>query len=256
MPRGTDRYDEARLQRRLWTPELIKPDLGCWLDASDPSTITYATGVSSWRDKSGRGRNATQATGANQPTYAANPPRVVFSGNQSLATTLDGDTLWDVFAVARPAGTGYRQLIAPSFVLLDTGSANLGTFGAAFNQSGTRTWPVQRGMLYFRITFTSGSVKTHFARDGEEAGFEANAVSGSATPTLGNHPSGGQSWGDVYEFMSIVSSDGTSDTDPLIHKKKLEGYAAWRWAALGAGDMVGLLPGSHPFKNRPPLIGD
>jgi hypothetical protein len=41
--------------------------LDFWLDASDASTITVATGVSEWRDKSGRNKHFTQTTGNNQP---------------------------------------------------------------------------------------------------------------------------------------------------------------------------------------------
>lgn len=45
------------------------PDLALWLDASDTATITQTGGaVSAWADKSGNGYNATQETGASQPT--------------------------------------------------------------------------------------------------------------------------------------------------------------------------------------------
>jgi hypothetical protein len=45
------------------------PNLALWLDASDTSTITESSGsVSQWNDKSGNGRNFTQATAAKQPT--------------------------------------------------------------------------------------------------------------------------------------------------------------------------------------------
>jgi hypothetical protein len=51
----------------LWTPLELSPAL--WLDAADTTTITESSGsVSQWNDKSGNGRNLTQATGANQPT--------------------------------------------------------------------------------------------------------------------------------------------------------------------------------------------
>ena len=45
-------------------------DLGLWLDADDASTFTFGTGtaVATWADKSGAGRNMTQATSANRPT--------------------------------------------------------------------------------------------------------------------------------------------------------------------------------------------
>jgi hypothetical protein len=269
VPRGTDRYDEALRQGRLWTPQVIQPDLGCWYDAGDPSTITYATGVSSWRDKSNRARHATQATGASQPTYTpVGPPRVSFSGNQFLATTADTDaspSLYDYFLVGKPSPGGYCTVLysntaGGNLILLDTGTNNLGTYTTTTFVSSGRTWPNQMGLLYFRVTFVGGStVYCGFARDGEASLNYVNTtgVAGSGTPSLGNVNTGGQAWGDVHEAISIISSDATSNSDAqLLHRSKLEGYAAWKWAALGAGDMVGLLPASHPFKNRPPLIGD
>lgn len=60
------------------SPRLLRPrasgfnprsisGLALWLDAADSATITTATGVSIWADKSGNGRNATQTTGGKQP---------------------------------------------------------------------------------------------------------------------------------------------------------------------------------------------
>ena len=43
------------------------PGLLLWFDAADASTITVATGVSQWKDKSGYSNHATQAVAANQP---------------------------------------------------------------------------------------------------------------------------------------------------------------------------------------------
>jgi hypothetical protein len=45
--------------------------LSLWLDAADASTVTISTGVSVWADKSGNGRNASQATGGKQPAYSS-----------------------------------------------------------------------------------------------------------------------------------------------------------------------------------------
>lgn len=63
---------------RLWTPELLSTAL--WLDATDASTITLnGTTVSQWNDKSGNGRNATQSTAANQPTYVTGQNFLLYS---------------------------------------------------------------------------------------------------------------------------------------------------------------------------------
>lgn len=77
-----------RLLRPLasgFSPRQI-PDLGLWLDASDASTFTLnGSTVSEWRDKSGNGKHAAQATAADQPTYATNVVNgrsaVVFDGS-------------------------------------------------------------------------------------------------------------------------------------------------------------------------------
>lgn len=54
--------------RSAWTPAQIPTAL--WLDANDTSTITLnGSTVSQWNDKSGNGRNAVQATAANQPGW-------------------------------------------------------------------------------------------------------------------------------------------------------------------------------------------
>ena len=52
----------------VWNPSMLSTAL--WLDAADASTITESGGaVSQWDDKSGNGRNATQPTSGNRPTY-------------------------------------------------------------------------------------------------------------------------------------------------------------------------------------------
>jgi len=63
-------------------PKLLRPKasgfnpksiagLALWLDASDSSTITLnGATVSQWRDKSGNGRNLSEATANNQPTMS------------------------------------------------------------------------------------------------------------------------------------------------------------------------------------------
>ena len=66
--------------------------LYAWYDAADATTITQATGVSSWADKSGNGRTCSQATGANQPAYVLagqNGKNVIdfASASKSMSTT-------------------------------------------------------------------------------------------------------------------------------------------------------------------------
>lgn len=70
--------------------------LYAWYDAADASTITQATGVSSWADKSGNGRTCSQAAGANQPAYVLagqNGKNVIDFASSSKSMTTNG-TAW------------------------------------------------------------------------------------------------------------------------------------------------------------------
>jgi hypothetical protein len=138
MPRGINIYDEAKLQGRLWTPALVRPAL--WLDAADLSTISVATGVSEWRDKSGNGRHFTQGTGGTQPTFTANGfnsiPVLSFNGSQWL-TSISTAATWNflhnsngssVFAVWRAGNVSDPNAIYTLLGNNAAGSANRGFY--------------------------------------------------------------------------------------------------------------------------------
>lgn len=86
--------------------------LAVWLDASKASSITLnGSNVSAWADQSGNGRDATQATAANQPSYstaALNGKNVVVAQDSSrvmkTAAFLAG-LPQTVFVVASTTGT-------------------------------------------------------------------------------------------------------------------------------------------------------
>jgi hypothetical protein len=83
----------TRRTEPAWTPARL-PGLALWLSAADLSTITIATGVSEWRDKSGNGRHYSQGTGAAQPAWSAASvavngvgiPGVTFDGSDDFLT--------------------------------------------------------------------------------------------------------------------------------------------------------------------------
>lgn len=126
--------------------------LAAWYDASKASSITLnGSNVSSWADLSGNGRDATQATAANQPSYstaALNGKNVVVAqdASRSLKTA------------AFPAG-----LPQTVFVVASTSGANQGIFQRGVVNSIHSLWRASPNFLARR---GSGSEATFAASDG------------------------------------------------------------------------------------------
>ena len=134
----------AAVQAQAWTPASL-PNLALWLDGSDTGTLFLDTGatqaitnngaVARWNDKSGNGRNFTQATGANRPTFVASSINgkgaVTFNGtagHMSAGDTLDLRTgsLGIMAAVKYNTGTTSGIIIAKSLYGPGTGRYYMG----------------------------------------------------------------------------------------------------------------------------------
>ena len=57
----------------------------------------------------------------------------------------------------------------------------------------------------------------------------------------------------LSNHASIIGANGLRAP---LHLEKFEGYAAWKWSSLLGPDILSNLSASHPYKNRPPLIGN
>lgn len=91
-----------------------------WLDAADPATFTYSSGVlvSQWSDKSGNGRHATQGTPAYQPTrngtqngrttvaFGGQATGQILAGAAPVSTAVDNWTMMVAAKVTAPDGDG------------------------------------------------------------------------------------------------------------------------------------------------------
>jgi hypothetical protein len=80
---GSSTVDAA--DANVWDPSMLA-GLALWLDAE--KGVTGAANVSAWADQSGNGNNFSQATGANQPSLAAN----AVHGHSALQFTASGDS--------------------------------------------------------------------------------------------------------------------------------------------------------------------
>ena len=158
----------ARLLRPLargFNPRQIA-NLGVWLDASDASTITIATGVSEWRDKSGNGRNFSQSIGNNQPAVRVNGRNnrntLEFDGNNDSFTGPAGFSLTNthtVIAVVRPDVRKIAGLLSGS---VDSANLIYGDGSSSFSGTKFGAFGVGRA-VYGGGTITTGSFQVFAA---------------------------------------------------------------------------------------------
>jgi hypothetical protein len=290
MPRGINIVDEAILQNRLWTPSVVRPAL--WLDANDLSTISVATGISEWRDKSGNGRHVSQATGGTQPTFTRNGLNglsvLSFNGSQYLTSPASVST-WN-FLHNTNGSSVFAVWKAGNVSDPNTFYALLGTNGAASANIGYA--------LAYEDRVTSSRNNTAFALVSRGVGGQSAVVNLTAdgvhpanTPVIISHvadPNNGtaanRSFIRVNNGAAIQQNTSTlapsasnasfalqigasgNNRDPMVGyiaeivvfssivndrvRQQVEGYLAHKWGLRTS------LVASHPFCNRPPLIGD
>lgn len=252
----------------LWTPAQISTEL--WLDAADASTITIATGVSQWNDKSGNARNATQATAAKQPTYSAtglnNLPTIIFDGSN--------DFLTNAYSFGNSPSSAY--------IVFQSSLAN-GTFGQIFMVSpNPSNVSIATELLYMNniggyttITYKPPSLSNSalgvstsvittpqilsvaFDGSGTSPSDTAFSLNGTLQTSTTSGPVGysselGFSIGGrpvqqtaflnarISEFIFCSSFLSTND------RQLIEGYLAHKWGLTSS------LPNDHPYKNAAP----
>ncbi len=261
MPRGVSRYDEAALQRRLWTPAVLRPD--AWFDASDLSTITATTnGITQWSDKSGNGRHKTDAGYGCRADLTVDPD----SGNtvasfvdqvRSNSTRID-DYRGDILEMSADLSirTAYLRLRRKSNPLL-AGSNFIFTSRSSFHWHGP-------GASSTSTAIADGNASPNWTNGSNFRNGQAITVTAQGAGPIGQ-------WS-IYSFLcaGVVLVQGIGNDRNLYHgsvgdyaeiilyatahstreRQLHEGYLAWK--SNSAPD----LPASHPFANRPPLLGD
>ena len=247
-----------------WTPANITTSM--WLDAADTSTITLnSTTVSQWNDKSGNGRNASQGTALQQPTYTSNSQNgygiISFDGsNDNLdisSTTLitSGNSNFGVFAAYKPkTSTGYGSILANylagNFELL-IGSQSVAAYLAPWGLYNNASLDLDSGNYTQNANTFISCVRTSGSVVGYTNGTTKNTVANSASVYTGANTESVWAVGantnnteaalmDLYELIVV---NGTVSTDT---RQKTEGYLAWKWGLQAS------LPNDHPYKNAAP----
>lgn len=277
MPRGVSRYDEAQLQGRLWRPSTVAPNLVGWWDADDLSTITVSTGVSEWRDKSGNGRHLSQATSGNQPALNLNNlnGRNTIKFTRSSSNRLDlsnfpttGITELGVYFVTKWLTTG-TSVVNDTQSLIDNNNAATSGWvfqdrpdltnkplqaayspapgsGASYGavdtaQTGNDAWKIVGGVF---VGGASGSATLFDGGTQRASTSNTNTLTLNASLRIGGFLSGNSRHFNGAFAEIIIVSNATA-----IVRQRIEGYLAWKWGLASS------LDASHPFYNRPPLIG-
>lgn len=257
MPRGVDPIDEARLQGRLWTPAVLNP--AAWYDASDVSTISIATGVSEWRDKTGKGRHLTQATTANQPAYKGfvvnSRPGIEFDNTNDEMTT-------SAFTIGTKS-TSFLMLMPLS--LLSVNRDYITTAGTSNLDAHIiyHRFDIDRISLYSGVVLSSTvstiAVNTPSIVCGVTDGANSQIRHNGSVIISGD--AGAQSWiNGIRLGKSAVVSQYThavycevvvfDKALSVLERQTVEAYLAWRWG------MVQKLDASNPYVSAPPMIGD
>ena len=247
MPRsaGTQwRVDHERLQRRLWSPALLRPN--AWWDFSDLSTMQFATGASSVADKSGNGFTATQGTTTLQPLLADGG--VTFNGTSQFLSisgpTITGPcTFIDVF---RRAASGVN-----SIMLCHTTNnqphavrwSGVNTFSSALGNTSSIT--------HGGSSTATGDFVTATVRDSTNtsAWLNGTLLSSAANLTLTS-----QSFNAIGRRSAFYHSGIIREC--LMWQRDL---AAWEidrvtGALAHKYNFASRLPAAHPYRDRPPTL--
>lgn len=262
LPNTVNRYINKN-----WTP-LNVANCQVWLDAADQATIQYSSGsnVSSWRDKSGVGNNASTST--NYPTYSQSSLNrlgtIRFNGASGTPKYLDmgpfnfGTNTRSFFLVIQntAGATGIAtipHIFFPGSPFPGGSMSIAGWFAINIQGSSTQAEFFADRNRYYLFSYTLGP-PTGIAADPEKLYANGSLVHSGTTSPYANATNG-------YRIGWLTNGDNTNNyyydgniAEFLIYntfvtdfqRQQVEGYLAWKWG------LQTQLPGNHPYKLFPP----
>ena len=263
MPRGINRYQEAKSLRRLWTPEVWRGTnkLAAWWDFSNENGgLTVSTGLSNAVDLSGKGLTVSQGAGASQPPYSptgwvgGGKPAIIPDGvadglDFSPGLSYNGTTGFSAACIAYNSASGGRTIFshwggagAPCLKLVGDTVELTRNFIAYLVQTPAGSCPAGVRILGCDLQSNSSVVWI----DG--VSYSTGTDPACVTPAVSLFNDNGQSLFGGGPFGEIMFGQSRWS----IHEREIvDGYLAWKW-----GNVQNLAKSSNPYKNRPPLIGD
>ena len=249
-----------------FTSPLQIPGCQLWLDASDSTTITIATGVSQWNDKSGNAYNFTQVTGASQPTRTGN--YISFQSNYYLTIPtafMNNVTSWSLFFLINPIsssnfimvkqhdGVNTENVLSMTVNTNSSGGGQTGSTGYLYWRSyNAGTQPASSSALststiqilsivydgtnlYMYINGTLNSTTAGSFATLNDTLPTAYTLGAWYVPGYGGFQYSGSTNFQLGEMISYYTSLTT------IQRQQVEGYLAWKWG------LQANLPTTHPY---------
>jgi hypothetical protein len=231
------------------------PNLEFWVDAQDLSTLFQDAGksvpvtsngddVGAWEDKSGNGRDVTQAVALKKPHFVENSingrDSIGFGvANSEILTgpnALNSETTFTIFIVCTPLasrlGLPFQQGVSKvswenNIDLTDLFYVN-GT-GAA---DGPSDLVINTGVYVSLVADGSNLTNYHYGTAGTPKAFSGNT--GVNGLEIGGRDSAPAVYSDVYLGEIIIYSDELSDAD----RQAIESYLNIRWFVAVAGELT------------------
>ena len=256
----------ASKSSQLWTPNQI-PNAILW-DASVASSLTSATGYSSWTDVY-TGKVVSQATGSAQPTATSfnGFPALAFNGSQFLGGVDTGMPTSDLTIVSVSNLTANLAEGSYSTPLTYGASSNGSSMFALYARDSTSSlnnncWAVsaygniaginanyqnvpivgtivRSGSLYTVSANGQNTASGTLQTNGANVGTAGSLAIGSWNAALGY---GGKHIGSIQKILVIPTALSGDLLDRCI------GWAAWN------SGLQSSLPNSNPYKNSPPTL--
>ena len=258
MPRGISRYDEARLQGQLLTPEIcaarLRSDLRLWYSA-DHLTVDSNGLVEAAEDLTGQGNDGSQTTAATRLDYYPEDPmhgcRASFgSSSNSGKDYLSAGTFTYAEDDDLLLCINYKDGVDNTFDAYSHILGGSGVYGSPRIMGTQNSATLFNTFAFATVVAKNGSTSTSstilplpttvcwFKAEDDFTDAECSFFSSSAA-------------NNNRTFAGTCRNIVLANTSLSVDKRQLiEGVLAWD-SDIGA-DLVA----DHPFANRPPLIGD
>ena len=265
-------YNNKNVTRWVDLPFLPNKVTGLilWMDANDPNNTgiqpSNGSTISTWKDKSGGGRDATANTPITYNTTGLNSkPALTFTKTQwltgNVSNTNNTMTIFGVCSmnslsaasariIGFSNGTGVHDFNNVGFMgFLRQSNSGIGPYrnGAFTSQNPVISSTPSYSTPYLFECWFDGTNEYATVQIGNTTSITSAASSGNFAITyytIGNNPDTSDGGGPFYGFMSeiLVYNTLLSTTD----REKVEGYLSWKWGIQGN------LPSTHPYYSVSP----